>query len=863
MDQPTIEPLLQTEITVQGAVQGVGFRPFVFRLALSLGIRGFVRNDRRGVFISAFGDIERLRQFVEAMKTAHPPLAVIRSMTISPPAPVCECELCAVPGSFAIMQSTHGERVDADVTRDAAVCGNCLSEMRDPGNRRFRHPFINCTDCGPRYTIIKSLPYDRPATTMAAFAMCEACRKEYESPGDRRFHAQPICCPSCGPALKLLGPDGKPMVHAFHNNEATSVRSAPSPDIPNSPRAAGLKQGTRSGDGADRTDVASRDIPDSPRAAGLKQGTRSGDGADRTDVASRDIPDSPRAAGLRQGTPDPIITCSELLASGMIVAIKGIGGYHLACRADCETAVARLRNRKMREEKPLAIMVRDVATARIYADINEEEQALLESVERPIVLCLKKNDAPQLAKSVAPGVPTLGILLPYTPIHHLLFGDGKFPALVMTSGNTTDEPIAFDDADAISRLGVIADAFLTHDRDIHVRNDDSIVRRAAGGPVMLRRSRGFVPDPLETGCDVQGMVALGGVLKSTVAVGRKRMCYLSQYVGEVSSVESLDGLRRIVGHLLHILDVSPQLCVGDLHPGSMTRHLADEMGLRMATVQHHHAHAVACMAENGVLEQALCIVYDGTGYGLDGCIWGGELLLATPAEFTRVGHLAYMPLPGAEAAIRHPGRMAVGALFGRMGDGVLAVCPWMPEEEKRAVVELVKSGVNCPKTSGMGRLFDAASALLGIGARRTYEGQPAIELEGVADKDERGYYEPGITESDDGLLIDGAGILLRVYEDVTSGLPRGRISARFHTTIARATALAAHKAAEKTGCRIVCLSGGCFQNALLLERTIQSLTDAGLKTYSHRRIPPNDESIAYGQIVIAGAGGAQKTIFRG
>jgi hydrogenase maturation protein HypF len=313
-----------------------------------------------------------------------------------------------------------------------------------------------------------------------------------------------------------------------------------------------------------------------------------------------------------------------------------------------------------------------------------------------------------------------------------------------------------------------------------------------------------------------------------------------------------------VRHLLDILDVSPKLCIGDLHPGSMPRHLAEELGVPVMTAQHHHAHAVACMAENGLHDQALCVVYDGTGYGLDGCIWGGELLMAAPADFTRMGHLDYMPIPGAEAAIRNPGRMAVGALFGRMGDRVLDICPWMPHDEKRAVVDLVKSGVNCPKTSSVGRLFDAASALLGIGIRRTYEGQPAIQLEGVADKAETGYYEPAIIESEDGLLIDGAGILLRVYEDFSKGTPRERISARFHNSIARATALAVRKAADKTGCRSVCLSGGCFQNALLLERTIQALTDAGLKAYTHRRVPPSDESVSYGQLVIAGAKRSQK-----
>jgi hydrogenase maturation protein HypF len=809
LEPPMHEPLLQTEITITGAVQGVGFRPLVFRTAQALGIRGFVRNDGSGVFISAVAGTDSLERFINALKTGHPPLAVIRSMSITPPAPVCECEICTVPESFSIKHSDRGERIDVDVTRDAAVCDNCLSEMRDPKNRRYGHPFINCTDCGPRYTIIKSLPYDRPATTMAAFAMCEDCRKEYESPGDRRFHAQPICCPACGPKLRLLGADGRLLMNK-------SINDAPPP----------LPSPTE-----DKVPCLS------PAGRGELGMSSVGEGS---------------GGGASYSTSDPIATCIDMLAAGKIVAIKGIGGYHLACRADDETAVARLRTRKAREEKPLAIMVRDVSVAGQYAFINQEERALLEGVERPIVLCRKKDALP-LANNVAPGVSTLGIMLPYTPIHHLIFSDDRINALVMTSGNATDEPIAFDNDDALSRLGGIADAFLTHDRDIHVRNDDSIVRVAAHGPVMQRRSRGFVPDPLEAGYDVHGIIALGGVLKSTVAVGRKQTCYLSQYVGEVSSIESLSGLRRIVRHLLHILDVSPQLCIGDLHPGSMPRHLAEEMGLSVQTAQHHHAHAVACMAENGLHDDTLCIVYDGTGYGLDGCVWGGELLYASPTACTRLGHLAYMPLPGAEAAIRHPGRMAVAALMGSLGDRVLGMCPWMPEDEKRAVIDMVKSGVNCPKTSSMGRLFDAASALLGIGTRRTYEGQPAIMLEGVADTAETEWYETGILESDGNLLIDGAGILFRANEDLLKGTPRERIAARFHNSIARATKLVAQKASSQTGCTNICLSGGCFQNALLLERTLRALSDAGLTAYTHRRVPPNDESIAYGQLVIAGA----------
>ena len=744
-------------ITIKGAVQGVGFRPFVYRTALARGVRGWVRNDALGVVVRAVGARENLEAFLNSLQTTPPPLAIVRSFEIREDAPQ------ELPESFAIVESAQGERLEADVARDSAVCEACLAEMRDAGNRRFRHPFINCTDCGPRFTIIEKLPYDRPATTMAAFTMCKECKKEYESPGDRRFHAQPISCPSCGPALSLLDGEGNAIVAS-----------------------------------------------------------------------------------------DPLKKCVALLERGAIVAVKGLGGFHLACRADDAGAVARLRLRKMREEKPLAIMVRDLSVARRFAEMGAEEKSLLESCERPIVVCGKKNVS-GLAANIAPGLPTLGVLLPYTPMHHLLFIDGRFDALVMTSGNVTDEPIAYTNDGALTRLKGIADAFLTHDRDIHVRNDDSIVRVLDGKPMLLRRSRGYVPDPLPAPCDVHGCVALGGVLKSTVAVGRARMCYLSQYVGAVATVEAVEGLWRLIHHLLRVLDVSPRCYVGDMHPQTLMRPAGSGRQLPYSKVQHHHAHAVACMAENEVRGNAVCVVYDGTGYGLDGCVWGGELLLAGNSDFTRIGHLAYMPLPGAEAAIRSPGRMALAALFTKMGDEAAVACPWMPDEEKEATLAMVRSNANCIPTSSMGRLFDAVSAMLGICKKRTYEGQPAIELEGRAAIEETGEYDPLVAATDAGVIIDGAGILMQAYLDFKAGATVQRVAGRFHSTIARATAEAVRMAADITGCVDVCLSGGCFQNALLLTRIVRNLKSAGLTPSIHRRLPPNDECVSYGQLVIAGA----------
>jgi len=747
----------RVHIAIKGAVQGVGFRPFVYRTAQRHGITGWVRNDVSGVEIEAVGTEAHLAAFTRSLKTNHPPLARIRSLDIS------ECEPCKPPEAFRITESSLGEAVEVDVTCDAAVCEACLGEMNDSNDRRYRHPFINCTDCGPRFTIIKLLPYDRPNTTMAAFALCDDCKKEYESPESRRFHAQPVCCPKCGPKLSLLDNEGKAI-----------------------------------------------------------------------------------------DCEDPIAQCAGLLLQGKIVAIKGIGGFHLACRADSQAEVERLRRKKMREEKPLAIMVRDTAMAEAFAVISKDERALLESPQRPIVVLAKKDDA-VLAPGVAPGLPTLGIMLPYTPVHHLLFKDPRMPPLVMTSGNMTDEPIAFANADALSRLKGIADVFLTHDRDIHVRNDDSIVRVAAGSPVIMRRSRGHIPDPLPALHDVHGMVALGGVLKSTAAFGRGRMCYVSQYIGTVDTIEMLDVLEAVISHFRRILDISPNMFVLDPHPGSILRAVPEKTGMPFVTVQHHHAHAAACMAENELTERSVCVVYDGTGYGADGCVWGGEILFADHRGFDRPGHLAYMLLPGGEAAINNPGRMAIAALYSEIGESAREACLWMPLDEKAAVIDMVSTFTRCVKTSSMGRLFDAVSGLLGICKKRTYEGQPAVELEGSADVLEKGEYDPSILVHGHEVLIGGAKILAQAYDDFQTGTTREKVAMRFHRTIARATADAAGTVAQTMGCDRICLTGGCFQNKLLLEDTVAFLKKTGLKTFVHRRIPPNDECVSYGQLVIAGA----------
>jgi hydrogenase maturation protein HypF len=758
LDKPS--SILSRLIRVRGTVQGVGFRPFVYRLALRFGIKGSVNNDAGGVTIEAFGRQESFDRFISCLNTEAPPLSSISSVEIEDRS-VAE----PLPDTFVIAESEKGGKTEIDIACDSATCTACLLEMRDPMDRRFGHAFINCTDCGPRYTIINGLPYDRPNTAMAKFAMCPECQAEYEDPRSRRFHAQPVCCPACGPTLSLL--DDK---------------------------------------------------------------------------------------GVSVATRDPIALCIEYIQAGRIGAIKGIGGYHLACRADDEATVARLRTRKGREEKPFALMVRDVRTLQKVVRVSDDERRLLESIERPIVLCRKRHD-PEiiLAPGVAPGIDTLGIMLPYTPIHHLLFDRSNFDFLIMTSANRSDEPMVHDDGRVREILTGIADFFLTHDRPILARTDDSIARVAAGAPLLLRRGRGYVPEPLPAPCDVTGIVGCGGVLKSTVSVGRGTSCYVSQYVGNVENLETLDQLESIKRHLLNVLDVTPTLFVADLHPETLSSRIADK-GIPIIRVQHHHAHTAACMAENRLQGKTVCVVYDGTGYGDDGTIWGSEILIADYRGYERFGYLSPMLMPGGDAAVRHPWRMAMGALFPRQGQAVADRFPAIPESERKAVLDLLNNDVSCVRSSGMGRLFDSLSALLGICTYRSYEGQPAMLLEAAADTRESGTYDVPIDVSAGGNVTWQAQPLFeQALNDVRHGSSLATVSGRFHSTIAEITARLSALAAEKSGSQTVCLTGGCFQNALLLERTVEELKAKGLQPMVHRMIPPNDESISYGQLVIAGA----------
>jgi hydrogenase maturation protein HypF len=700
---------------ILGVVQGVGFRPFVYGLARSHGLGGFVLNDGAGVVVEAEGEPAALDAFAAALRRDAPSLARVEAIATET-RPACgETE-------FTIEASTATGR-SALIPADVATCDECLRELFDPTDRRYRYPFVNCTQCGPRFTIVRTVPYDRPNTTMAGFPLCPACRREYEDPADRRFHAEPVCCPVCGPCLSL-----------------------------------------------------------------------------------------------------PLEEAVELLRNGAVLAVKGLGGWHLACAADDDDAVSRLRARKHREDKPFALMT---ARPELLAETGEAERELLESRERPIVLLRRRMGAP-VAPAVAPGSPWLGIMLPYTPLHHLLLADFG-AALVMTSGNRSDEPIACDDDDALERLGGIADAFLGHDRPIHRRCEDSVVRKL----FPIRRSRGFAPGALGLPVPARRpILAAGAELKSTFCVARGPDAFLSPHLGDLDTDLAYAAFRTDIDLYLAMLDVDAETIAHDLHPEYLSTKWALEQDAELVGVQHHHAHAAACLAEHGERGPALALVFDGTGYGIDATLWGGELLRCDLAGFERLAHLEPVPLPGGAAAIREPWRMAAVHLE-RAGLPV----PW----ERWAAVRQAL-GVNAPLSSGMGRLFDAAAALLGLRDEVTFEGQAAIELELLAGDTDAAPYEWSFG--------DGTSLIARLHEDRAAGRPAAEIAAAFHETIAAACAAACAEAGDPGA---VVLSGGTFQNLRLLDSTRRQLEALGFRVLVHRLVPPNDGGISYGQAVVAAA----------
>ena len=750
---------------VAGVVQGVGFRPYVHRLAHRHRLSGWVLNDAEGVLLEVQGTSDAVARFLNALDQRPPPLARVTRV-------VAEQVPLAHANGFEIRGSVAGSEPVALVAPDAATCDECLAELLDPSDRRFRYPFLNCTNCGPRFSIVEELPYDRPRTTMASFRMCARCQSEYDDPDDRRFHAQANACPDCGPALRLL-----------------------------------------SGDAAE------------PEACG----------------------EAALAAAV------------DALRDGEIVAVKGTGGYHLACRAGSRAAVAELRARKRRDDKPFAVMAADLDGARSLIELSGELEDVLCSSRRPIVIA-QRTPAADVASGVAPRTAELGVMLPYTPLHHLLLRDVGAP-LVMTSGNVSDEPIAHRDEDAVARLSPIADRLLVHDRPIHVRSDDSVVRAVSPGrrSILIRRSRGHVPEPLALPLPAQvPLLACGGDLKSTFCVAKGDRAWVGPHIGDLGEVRTLRSYTDGVEHFERLFGVSPALVAHDLHPDyRSTAYALRRVGVRTLGVQHHHAHLAACLAEHGEVGPAVAAIYDGTGYGPDGSVWGGELLVGDLEDFERVGHLHPVRMPGGERAIRQPWRMACAwlqAAHGTLPDVPEALGGAVDPRRWRAAGQLAMSGLGSPVTTSAGRLFDAVAAVCGLRADVSYEGQAAFELEAISDPAvSDGYDLPIRTDAAGALLLDARPTMCAVHHDAAAGVAATIVAARFHTALATATAAALIALAQRRGMATVALSGGVWQNRRLLATTADRLEAAGLRVLVPIALPPNDGGLAFGQVAIAAA----------
>jgi hydrogenase maturation protein HypF len=756
------------EVSVRGIVQGVGFRPFVYALARRYGLAGLVRNDAEGVHVEVEGDAESLDLFVRGIEGEAPPLSVVETVSWRPLVALGERD-------FRIEESREGVRRRALISPDVASCEDCLREVFDPADRRYRYPFTNCTNCGPRFTITRSVPYDRAMTTMSGFEMCPECRHEYDDPTDRRFHAQPNACPDCGPQVRLLDKFG----HELH-------------------------------------------------------------------------------AKLE----DPILRTARILCGRAIVAIKGLGGYHLACDPFDERAVSTLRGRKVRQDKPFALMASDLGQVRKLCLLGPEEENLLISPARPIVL-LQRREGSGVAEEIAPRQSTLGVMLAYTPLHHLLLESAGIP-LVMTSGNNSDEPIAYRDEEAFEQLGDIADYFLIHDRPIHMRTDDSVVRVAGNQPYPLRRSRGYAPSPLgmAEGFDRQ-LLACGGELKNTFCIAKERHAFLSHHIGDMENYETLRSFREGVEHYCRLFDVQPELVAHDLHPEYLSTKYArelEEAGLPAVGVQHHHAHIASCLADNErpARERVIGVALDGTGYGTDGAVWGGEFFEGSVSEgFVRRAHLEYAPLPGGSAAIRQPWRMALAHLITLYGEEAvlklpLALVRHAGERNVRLIARLVEHGLNTPPTSSAGRLFDAVAALAGVPGtqRTTYEGQAAVELELTAEGQASRGYSFRLRPEGEGWVVETQEIVCGVVEDLLADGATREVSSRFHRTMAEVVVAGCERIREAGGTNAVALSGGTFQNMLLLKQVIGLLEEKGFEVYRHRRVPANDGGLALGQAIL-------------
>ena len=778
----TLEKIMNNvKVHITGVVQGVGFRPFVYNLAKDLNLKGWVKNTSAGVDIEADGEKDALDSFLQKLRDDAPPLSRVDDFHAS-----------FGPGNgFTQFDNIHSESVDGafqPISPDVAICDDCLRELFDPNDRRYRYPFINCTNCGPRFTIIQDIPYDRPFTTMAGFKLCPDCEREYKDPTNRRFHAQPVACPVCGPRVWLETKD--------------------------------------------------------------ERGKKDGDEA--------------------------IIEVQRLLTNGQIVAIKGLGGFHLACDATNAKAVNELRTRKLRVDKPFALMIPDLEMIEQHCFVSDAEKELLTSPARPIVL-LKKKPESTIVEEVSPKQDWLGVMLPYTPLHYLLFDDrrqttddGKSSifhrtssALVMTSGNLSEEPIATDNDEARDRLANLADAFLMHDRDIHIRCDDSVVRSFDPTPSSavnrpssvypIRRSRGYSPFPVKLPFEVPQILAVGSELKNTFCIMNGRYAFLSHHIGDMENYETLKSFEQGVEHFERLFRVKPVAIAHDMHPNYLaTRYAlerAERESLPTIAVQHHHAHVAACMAEHGLTEPVIGVSFDGTGYGDDGAIWGGEFLVADAKSYQRAAQLEYFPLPGGDAAIKKPARTALALLWSlglEWDDRLASVLEFCAEDQVTLRVQLEKK-INTPMTSSMGRLFDAVSALAGVRQKVNYEGQAAIEFEAMADSSETGQYVFGVEAG----RVRVRSAVEALIKDVMAGIPTSKISARFHNGLAEAVRETVTKISRDTSLRSVVLSGGVWQNITLLQKTISLLSKDGFEIYIHREVPTNDGGLSLGQAYIA------------
>lgn len=744
-------------VTVEGLVQGVGFRPFVFQLANRLQLAGFVQNRAGSVLIEAEGTAAALDQFLCELEAQPPRLARITRLAHESKPVVGETR-------FQIRPSECDADHPVYISADSATCELCLAELFDPSDRRYRYPFNNCTQCGPRLTIIEQAPYDRPRTTMASFTMCAACRREYEDPTDRRFHAQPIACPTCGPRLTLLDATGAPIA-----------------------------------------------------------------------------------------SPDPLATFVELIRRGHIGALKGLGGYHLVCDATSHQAVLELRARKQRDEKPFAIMVRHADDAARLCDVNATERRLLQSRHAPIVLLRQRASGSYrqvLSPAVAPGQLELGVMLPYTPLHHLLLDLFAGVALVMTSGNRSDEPIAYHDHDAIRRLGTIADVFLTHNRPIHVRCEDSVSRVVLDEELPVRRSRGYAPEPIALSVALPcPILAAGGQYKGVFALGRDRQAILSHHLGDLQHLEAYRALERDIELYEQLFELRPELIVHDLHPDyaatEYARRRAADDGIALLPVQHHHAHLASCMAEHGLDEPVIGVIFDGTGLGTDGAVWGGEFLVGDYASYIRESHLRYVRLPGGERAIRLPWRMALAHLL----DAGCDPAEWLnsPSNEQRTVEQMIRQGLNSPYTSSAGRLFDAVAAIVGLRTVVSHEAQAAMDLERLATESADAPAYPCPVDE----VVDTRPLIRAIVDDLRQGTHPARIARRFHATLAEVIHQVCCRVRARVGLDAVVLSGGVFANAVLTQLTTCQLEADHFRVYCHRLVPAGDGGLCLGQLAVA------------